>query len=138
MSRSSMRVTSKKNFIDPSIALCSLGINHEKLLKEPNIFGHMFESMCIRDLKVYALKLDGEISFYRDRNGLECDAVLHIEDGRYALIEIKLSGGFVTDGINNLNAIEQKIIDYNADPKNKRKMELPTFKIVITTEETGY
>ena len=89
-SSTSIRTIEKKEFIDPSIAVASLKLNMENLLYDLKTFGFIFENLCIRDLKVYSSLMDGEVSYYRDRFDLEADCVLHLEDGRYALIEFKV------------------------------------------------
>ena len=136
-SRYSARLLPKKNLVDPSIAVAACGKNPEYLIKHPWFFGSLFESLVIRDLHIYAGN-NSEIYYYRNNKGLECDAILQLEDGRYALIEIKLGGSSVSTGINNLNAIEKLIMEYNKNPKNKRKLDLPTFKLIITSENKGF
>ena len=94
-------------------------------LNDLNTFGLFFETMAVRDLRVYAQVLDGELYHYRDKNGLECDAVLHRRNGTYGLIEIKLGGdGLIEEGAANLNALEEKI--------DTTKMKAPSFKMVLT------
>ena len=139
LSSYAIRSMPKKNLIDPSIATNALNINEKFLADNPHIFGSLFESLVIRDLRVYASKYNGVLNYYRDNSGLECDVVLHWQNGKYALIEIKLGGKMAyVHGIESLNALEQKIKDYNANPKNKRKLALPTFKMLITADETGF
>ena len=89
-SRTSIRSSKKRNFIDPSIAAAALGVSQEYFSHDYKTLGFLFESLCIRDLKIYSAENDGTISYYHDRLGLEADAVLHLNDGRYALIEFKL------------------------------------------------
>lgn len=76
--------------MDPSIAIAALGASPRSLELDLNTFGFVFECLCIRDLRIYSQALGGKLSYYRDRTGLEADAVLHLEDGRYALIECKM------------------------------------------------
>ena len=99
--------------------------------------GFLFESLVIRDLKVYSAKLGGQVSYYHDRYGLEADAVLHLEDGRFALIEIKLGQSEIEKGIKNLNEIERLIIEHNKT-ETQNKLRLPDLKLIITGTELGY
>lgn len=120
-----------RHFVDTSIAANSLGISPNDLIKDPNTFGLFFEDFVIKELSVYAMVLKGELRHYRDGNGLECDAVLHLKNGEYALIEIKLDGEqLIADGIKNLNTLENKIINSNK--------YLPKFKIIITACGDAY
>nr|WP_250242655.1 DUF4143 domain-containing protein [Bifidobacterium longum] len=91
-SKSAIRTSDTRHFVDPSIAAAALGIGPAGLIKDLETFGLLFESMCVRDFRVYADALDGDVFHFRDRTGLECDAVLHLRDGRYGLIEVKLGG----------------------------------------------
>ncbi|WP_296557261.1 DUF4143 domain-containing protein [uncultured Acetobacterium sp.] len=85
-----LRVSPKRQFVDPSIGIATLGITHERLLSDFNAFGYLFESLCIRDLRIYAEALGGKVYHYRDKSGLECDAVVVLRDGRWGAVEIKL------------------------------------------------
>ena len=96
----------------------------------------MFESLCIRDLKVYSSKLGGTVSYHHDRYGLEADAVLHLQDGRYALIEVKLGGKEIDEGAKHLLEIESLIKKHN-EKERQVPLRLPDLKIVITTTEYG-
>lgn len=130
-SKTNVRSGPKRNLVDPSIAAVALGASPETLKSDHNTLGFLFESLCIRDLKAYSAKNGGEISYYRDRYDLEADAVLHLEDGRYALIEIKLSNSEIEKGANHLCEIERLVKEFNEKyPKNS--MRLPDLKIVIT------
>ena len=93
-SKTAIRTTDTRYFVDPSIATAALGLGPADLMKNLNTTGFLFETLCIRDLRVFAEALNGKVYHYRDKNGLECDAVVHLRDGRYALIEIKLGGPF--------------------------------------------
>ena len=120
-----------RHFVDTSIAANSLGISPNDLINDPNTFGLFFEDFVIKELSVYAMVLKGKLRHYRDGNGLECDAVLHLKNGEYALIEIKLGGEqLIADGIKNLNALENKIINSN--------QHLPKFKMIITACGDAY
>ncbi len=117
--------TPTRHFVDTSIALWALKMSPNDLLNDPNTFGLMFEDFVIRELKIYSKVLRGEVRHYRDGNGLECDAVIHLRNGKYALIEIKLGGeDAINKGIKNLNKLEKKISDAN--------LNKPTFKMIIT------
>ncbi len=130
-SKTTIRSKPKRNLIDPSIAVAALGASPESLKRDFNTLGFLFESLVIRDLKAYSAKAGGELSFYRDRYNLEADAVLHLDDGRYALIEIKLGNDKIDEGAKHLKEIERLINEFNS--KNpKFKMRLPDLKIVIT------
>ncbi len=136
-SKSNIRSSQKRNLIDPSIAVSALGASTESLKSDFKTLGFLFESLCIRDLRAYSIKNDGEISYYRDRYGLEADAVLHLDDGRYALIEIKLGNKEIEEGAKHLCKIEELVKQFNIKyPKNA--MKLPTLKIVITGTSFAY
>ena len=124
-SKTAIRTSDTRYFVDPSIATAALGIGPRELLLNPETFGFIFETLCMRDLRVYAEALDGSISHFRDKNGLECDAVLHRRDGRYGLIEIKLgSEKGIEDGIKTLTALSKKI--------NTDTMLAPSFLMILT------
>ena len=99
--------------------------------------GFLFESLCFRDLKVYASVQRGKVSYYHDRYGLEADAVLHLGDGRYAIIEIKLGSNEINDGAEHLNEIERLIKQHNEN-EPQVPLRLPDLKIVLTGTEYGY
>lgn len=135
-SRSNLRSSKKRNFIEPSIAVASLGLSPKYFYTDLQTFGFLFESLCIRDLKVYSSALNGNISYYHDRYGLEADGVLHLEDGRYALLEFKLGSDEIEKGAKHLNEIETLIIKHNKG--DEAKIPFPTFKAVITGGQYGY
>ena len=111
--------------MDPSIAVASLGIGPDDLIKNLNTFGLIFETLCIRDLRVYAESLNGNVYHYRDANDLECDAVIHLRNGSYGLIEIKLGGdNLINDGAENLKTMYSGI--------DTKKMNNPSFLMVLT------
>lgn len=91
-SKSAIRTTDTRYYVDSSIAVASLGIGPDDLLNDLKTFGLLFETMCVRDLRVFAESLGGSVYHYRDNTGLECDAVVHLRNGRYGLVEIKLGG----------------------------------------------
>lgn len=136
-SKSTIRSSKKRNLVDPSIAVAALGITPEFFNTDFKTLGFLFESLCIRDLKVYSRSLGGEISYYHDRYGLEADAVLHLDDGRYALIEFKIGSAELDDGAKHLCQIEKLINEYNEKEK-QCPMRLPDLKIIITGTEYGY
>ncbi len=136
-SKSNLRVKPKRNLVDPSIAVAALGASPESLKSDFNTLGFLFESLVIRDLRAYSSKANGEISFYHDRYDLEADAVLHLDDGRYALIEIKLGNDKIEEGAKYLNEIERLVKEFNIKYPNN-KMRLPDLKIVITGTRFGY
>lgn len=136
-SKTAIRSSKKIGMIDPSLAVAGLGVSPDFFETDLKTFGFVFESMVIRDLKVYSSKLGGRVSYYRDRYGLEADAVLHLEDGRYALIEIKLGQHQIDDGASHLNEIERLVKEYNKKEKQV-PIRVPDLKIVITGTQYGY
>ncbi len=136
-SKTAIRASVKRNLIDPSLAVAALGITPDYFNTDFKTLGFLFESLVIRDLKVYSSASGGRISYYRDRYGLEADCVLHLEDGRYALIEIKLGASEIDDGANHLLKIEELIKERNATEKYS-PLALPTLKMVITGMQYGY
>ena len=124
-SKTAIRTTDTRYFTDPSIAAAALGLGPNDLIDDIKTMGFFFENLCIRDLRVYADSLDGKIYHYRDKNGLECDAVIHLRNGAYGLIEVKLGGDkAIEEGKYTLNKLAENI-DYNL-------MKKPSFKMVIT------
>lgn len=136
-SKTSIRSGKKRNLIDPSIAVATLGLSPEYFKTDFKTLGFLFESLCIRDLKIYSSAFDGDLSYYHDRYGLEADAVLHLNDGRYALIEFKLGESEVEMGAKHLCKIEKLVQEYNEKEK-QCKLKLPTLKIIITATKYGY
>ncbi len=136
-SKTAIRASKKRNFIDPSIAVSAMGISPEYFDKDFKTLGFLFESLCIRDLKIYSQSFDGRVSYYRDRYGLEADCVLHLNDGRYALIEFKLGDLEIDEGAKHLCKIEELISKYNESEK-QCKLRLPDLKMVITGTKYGY
>ena len=136
-SKTAIRSSVKRNFIDPSIAVAVMGIKPEFFNTDFKTLGFLFESLVIRDLKIYSSSHSGTVSYYRDRYGLECDCVLHFEDGKYALIEIKFGQHDIDEGANHLCEIERLIKEYNEKEKQV-PLRLPDLKIVITGTEYGY
>lgn len=136
-SKDAIRASNKRNLIDPSIAVAALGVTPDYFNTDFKTLGFLFESLCIRDLKIYSSKMNGEISYYHDRYGLEADAVLHLRDGRYALIEFKLGTKEIDEGAKHLCKIERLINEYNEKEK-QCPLRLPDLKIVITGSQFGY
>lgn len=124
-SKTAIRTTETRYYTDPSIATASLGLGPEDLINDLNTMGLMFENLCVRDLRVYADALDGNIYHYRDKSDLECDAVLHRRNGTYGLIEIKLGGDtLIEEGAKNLITLSKKI--------DTTKMKDPSFMMILT------
>lgn len=136
-SRTAIRSSKKRNFIDPSIAVAAQGLSPEYFNKDFKTLGFLFESLCIRDLKIYSSTFDGSISYYRDRYDLEVDGVLHLNDGRFALIEFKIGPNGTDDGAEHLLEIERLIKEFNKK-ETKNPIRLPDLKIVITATKYGY
>lgn len=124
-SKAAIRTADTRYFTDPSMATAALGIGPADLMKDLNTLGLFFETLAVRDLRVYAEANDGQVFHYRDNNNLECDAVIHLRNGHYGLVEIKLGGeSLIKEGAKNLLLLEQKI--------NTDKMYAPSFKMVLT------
>lgn len=136
-SKAAMRSGRKREFVDPSIAVAALGASPEIYNLDLKSFGFIFEVLCIRDLKVYSQAYDGEISYYHDKFGLEADCVLHLNDGRYALIEFKLGSFEIDEGAKHLCEIERLIKEHN-EKETLVPLRLPDLKIVITGTQYGY
>ncbi|MDR2162508.1 MAG: DUF4143 domain-containing protein [Clostridiales Family XIII bacterium] len=106
------RISPKWHFVDPSIAAAALGLSSSKLINDPNTFGYFFESLCIRDLRIYAEALGGHVSYYRDEKQLEVDAIVELFDGSWAAFEIKIGGdNYIEEGASNLKALYAKLSD---------------------------
>lgn len=124
-SKTAIRTSDTRYFVDPSIGVASLGIGPKDLIKDLNTFGLIFETLCIRDLRVYAESINGNVYHYRDASDLECDAVIHLRNGSYGLIEIKLGGdNLINEGAENLKRMYSKI--------DTTKMNNPSFLMVLT------
>lgn len=124
-SKTAIRTLNTRYFIDPPIAAASLGFGPGDLINDLNTFGFMFKTLAVRDLRVYAAALGGTVYHYRDKNNLECDAVVHLRNGNYGLIEIKLGGDkLIEEGVENLLKLKS-ILDLD-------KMKTPLFLMVLT------
>jgi uncharacterized protein len=136
-SKTSIRSSNKRMFIDPSIAAAALGVSPQMLLQDFETFGFMFENLCVRDLKVYATSLGGSLSYYRDRMNLEVDAVLHLNDGRFALIEFKLGTKQIEEAAKHLLEVVDLIRKAN-ETRNSQKLKDPELLMIITGGEMAY
>ncbi len=136
-SKTSIRGTNKKSLTDPSIAVAALGLSPQSLMQDLHTFGFIFENLCIRDLKVYSSALDGAVSYYRDRYGLEADCVLKLHDGRYALIEFKLGSREIEIAAEHLLELKELIIKHNNESKSQKIRE-PDLMIILTGGEMAY
>lgn len=123
-SKTAIRTTDTRYYVDPSIAAAALGVGPKDLLNDLNTMGLLFEAMCVRDLRVYAEYLGGEVLHYRDKSGLECDTVIHLRNGKYGLAVIKLGGQkLMEEGAVNLKRLADKI--------DTTKMPLPSFMMIV-------
>ncbi len=129
-SKTAVRTSPTRCFVDPSIAVAALGASPEHMLHDLRTFGLLFETLCIRDLRVYADALEGRVFHYRDKSGLEADAVIVLDDGRWGLIEIKLGDSYVDEGAKNLKALADKI--------DRQAMGNPAFLAVVTADGYAY
>ena len=131
-SKTAIRTTDTRYFVDPSIATAALGLGPTDLMNDLNSMGFFFEAMCVRDLRVFAEALNGKVYHYRDKTGLECDAVVHLRNGQYGLIEIKLGGdSLIKEGAETLNTLAEQI--------DTTRMKSPAFKMILTaTGEYAY
>ena len=124
-SKTAIRTSDTRYFTDPSIATAALGLGPSDLIGDLNTFGLIFETLCMRDLRVYAEALNGKVYHYRDKNGLECDAVVHLRNGSYGLVEIKLGGDeLISEGVATLKELAGKI--------DTGRMKQPSFLMVLT------
>lgn len=124
-SKTAIRTTDTRYFIDPSIATAALGLGPDDLIGDLNTLGLFFEAMCVRDLRVFSEVLNGRLYHFRDKSGLECDAVIHLRNGKYGLIEIKLGGEtLINAGAETLNTLADKI--------DTNRMKSPSFKMILT------
>ncbi len=129
-SKTPLRTSVKRHFIDPSIATAALGINRDYLLRDFNTFGLLFESLCIRDLRVYADAIDGQVFHYRDKSNLECDAIVVLRDGRWGAIEVKMGAGQFDNAAKNLLKFKDRI--------DTTKMSEPSFLMILSATDMAY
>ena len=124
-SKTAIRTSDTRYFIDPSIVTASLGLGPDDLINDLSTFGFIFENLCVRDLRVYAESINGDLYHYRDSSSLECDAVIHLRNGSYGLVEIKLGGDkLIEEGVENLLKLKNKL--------DTSKMKKPSFLMVVT------
>ena len=124
-SKTAIRTSDTRYYTDSSIAAAALGLGPDDLLADLNTFGLLYETLAVRDLRVYAESLGGQVYHYRDKDGLECDAVVHLRNGAYGLVEIKLGGDkLIEEGVRTLQALAGKI--------DTGKMKAPSFLMVLT------
>ena len=123
-SKTAIRTSDTRYYVNPSIAAAALGIGPNDLINDLKTFGFLFETLCVRDLRIYADSLNGKVYHYRDKDGQECVAVVHLRNGKYGLIEIKLGGDkLIEDGANSLKSLAAKI--------DTEKMNKPSFLMVL-------
>lgn len=129
-SKSAIRTSAKRHFVDPSIATAVLRTNPDGLLNDFNTFGFLFESLCTRDIRIYAQAIDGDVFHYRDKSGLESDLIVRLRDGRWAAIEVKLGNKQIEEAAKNLLTLKAKI--------DEDKMGQASFLMVITGGQYAY
>lgn len=129
-SKTAIRTSAKRHFVDPSIATGVLRTNPEGILQDFKYFGFLFEALCTRDVRVYAQANDGDVFHYRDKSGLEADLIVRLRDGRWAALEVKLGNKQIEEAAENLLAIKTKI--------DKEKMGEPSFLMIITGGQLAY
>lgn len=130
-SKTAIRTSNTRHFVDPSIACAALGLGPDDLINDLNTFGLLFESMCVRDLRVFSDKLNGQVYHYRDKKGLEADAIIHLRNGEWAAIEVKLSNQeSIEEGAIHLKELANKI--------DTTKMKAPSFLMVLTASNYAY
>ena len=129
-SKTAIRTSPKRHFSDPSIATAVMRLTPERLLSDFNTFGLLFESLCVRDIRVYAESIDGDVFHYRDKRGLESDIIVCLRDGRWGAIEVKMGSKEIEKAAANLSALRENI--------NVDKMREPSFLMVLTASELAY
>ncbi len=129
-SKTAIRTASKRQFVDPSIATAVLRVDSDGLLRDFETFGLLFESLCTRDLRVYAQANDGDIFHYRDKTELESDLIIKLHDGRWAAIEVKLGNSYIEEAAKNLIKLKEKI--------DENKMRKPSFLMIVTGGQAAY
>ena len=129
-SRLAIRSAAKRQFVDPSVATAVLGATPGRLLNDFRYFGSLFESLCVRDMRVYAQPLDGEVRHYRDQTGLEADIIVALKDGRWGAVEVKLGAGDIDSAAEGLKKLKAKV--------DVGRMGHPSFLMVLTGTDLGY
>jgi predicted AAA+ superfamily ATPase len=136
-SKTSIRTSPKKSFVDPSIGIAALDVSPKQLALDPETFGLFFENLVNRDLSVYANRIGGHVRHYRDRSGLECDHVIHFNNGKYGLVQTKLGSGQTEQGTQKLRELRDLIRARNAE-SGKVMVTEPSFYMVINGGETAF
>ena len=136
-SATDIRASKKRGFMDPSVAVAALGVGPDYFRMDFKTFGFLFECLVMRDLRVYSQKIGGRISYYRDRYGLEADAVLHLKDGRYALIEVKLGSNEIEEGAEHLKEVRRLIVEHNKE-ESQCPLRIPDVLLIITGGARAY
>lgn len=129
-SKTPLRISPKLELVDPSLAIATLNLKREDLIKDLNFTGFIFENMCMRDLKIYADAIDARLSYYRDKNDFEVDCILETADGKWGAIEVKLGAGEIPDAVENLTKFQEKV---DTDKYGK-----PSFLMVLTGADYSY
>jgi hypothetical protein len=129
-SKTAIRTSDKRHFVDPSIAVAALRTDPNGILNDFELFGFLFESLCTRDIRIYAQANDGDVLHYRDKSGLEADLIIRLRNGKWAAAEVKLGQKQIEEAANNLSKIRDKI--------NTEKMGEPSFLMIITGGEFAY
>jgi len=129
-SRTAIRTTRKRQFVDPSIATAVMRANPKGILRDFKTFGFLFETLCTRDLRVYAQANDGEVFHYRDKSELEADLIVKLHDGRWAAVEVKLGMKQIDEAADNLLKLSNKV--------DAEKMNPPSFLLVLTGGQVAY
>jgi predicted AAA+ superfamily ATPase len=129
-SKTAIRTSPKRHFVDPSIATAVMRINPEAVLKDFEYFGFLFEALCARDIRIYAQRNDGDVFHYRDKNGLEADMIVQLRDGRWGAVEVKLGNKQIEQAVENLLKLKEKI--------DTDKMREPSFLLVLTGGQYAY
>jgi predicted AAA+ superfamily ATPase len=129
-SQTAIRTSAKRHFVDPSIAAAVLRLTPDSLLGDFNTFGFLFESLCVRDLRIYAQANDGEVYHYRDKSGLEADAIVALKDGRWGAVKVKTGAKEIELAAEHLLKIRRQV--------NTDKMREPSFLMILTGTELAY
>lgn len=129
-SKTGIRTSDKRQFVDPSIAVAALGINPEAIIEDFNYFGFLFESLCTRDLRIYSEPLRGTVRHYHDNNGLEADLIISLDNGKWAAVEVKLGSREIEEGSENLKKLASNI--------DTERFPVPSFLMVLTGGEFAY
>ncbi len=129
-SKTALRTSPKRQFVDPSIATAIMRMTPNIMLEDFNTFGFLFESLCIRDLRIYSQTLDGEVFHYRDKSGLEADAIIYLNDGRWGAIEVKLGAKEIEQAAKHLLLLKEHI--------DTKKMKEPSFLMILTGTKYAY